>query len=94
MREAAFEIALRPCRDCVAICAGADRLKKRKKIRVAFRKNRHKRRRDNNLTHQVLDEDTGATDHLSGEWISGTSDGLCLMHFVSYVRWLANNFFF
>lgn len=48
--------------------------KKRKKIRVAFRKNRHKRRRDNNLTHQVLDEDTGATDHLSGERISGKGD--------------------
>lgn len=48
--------------------------KKRKKIRVAFRKNRHKRRRDNNLTHQVLDEDTGATDHVSGERISGKGD--------------------
>ncbi|MCH8828718.1 MAG: GTPase RsgA, partial [Planctomycetes bacterium] len=48
--------------------------KKRKKLRVAFRKNRGKRTRANKLTREVLIEGLEADERKSGERLSGKGD--------------------
>ena len=53
---------------------GGQVAKKRKKVRVAFRKNRQKRARDNKLTRQVQQEGADEVDFQSGERLSGKGD--------------------
>jgi len=47
---------------------------KRNKLRVAFRKNRQKRARTNDLTREALDEDLATYDFQSGERLTGKGD--------------------
>ncbi len=48
--------------------------KKKKKLRVAFRKNRGKRVRQNDLTHEVLDERPDLEDEATRERLSGKGE--------------------
>ncbi len=48
--------------------------KQKKKLRVAFRKNRQKKTRDKNLTRQVLTEAIEADDLAAGERLSGKGE--------------------